>query len=143
MSCYKDNNSSCPVYLEITLLNGNNVIDNRVKYVELENGAVWQLKDDAIVSAVAQSNTAMNTALSNYSTTKQTSDLINTTVSAQMANYATTTQLESDIKQSADKIMTTVSANHYTKDEVDSLLNNENSFTTVLNFISQLKHFLF
>ena len=101
----------------------------------LEKGAVWQLKEDAIESAVAKSNTAMNTTLNNYSTTKQTSDLINTTVSAQMANYATTTQLESDIKQSADKIMTTVSANHYTKDEVDSLLNNENSFTTVLNLL--------
>ena len=135
MSCYKDYNSSCPVYLEITLLSGSTVIDNRVKYVDLENGAVWKLRDDAIVSAVAQSNTEMKTALNNYSTTEQTADLIKTTVDSQLLNYSTTADMNSAIEQSASKITHKVETNYYRKDEVDSMLNNENSFTTVLNLL--------
>ena len=136
MSCYNDYNSSCPVYLEITLLSGSVEVDKRIKYVELENGAVWKLRDDAIVSAVAQSKSEMDTALNNYSTTSQTASLIETTVNAQMSNYATTTQMNSAISQSAQSIISEVNSNHYTKDEVDSLLNNENSFTTVLDLLN-------
>ena len=135
MSCYKEYNSSCPLYLDITLLSGNNVIDNRVKYVELENGAVWQLKEDAIESAVAKSNTAMNTALNNYYSKTETSEFVSAKVSAQLANYVTTADMNSEINQAADKITHTVETNYYTKNEVDSLLNNENSFTTVLNLL--------
>lgn len=135
MKCYTQYNSKCPVYIEVSLMSGNTVLDKRIVPVELENGAVLKVTDDAIKTAVAKANTNMNTTLNNYSTTQQTAELITNTVNAQMSNYSTTAQMESAINQSADKITHTVETKYYNKEEVDSLLNNENSFTTVLNLL--------
>lgn len=133
MKCYTQYNSKCPVYLEVSLMSGNTVLDKRIVPVELENGAVLKVTDDAINSAVAKANTNMNTTLNNYSTTQQTAELITNTVNAQMSNYSTTAQMNSAIQQSAQSITSTVSSNYYNKNEVDVLLNDENSTKEIID----------
>ena len=133
MKCYTQYNSKCPVYLEVSLMSGNTELDKRIVPVELENGAVLKVTDDAINSAVAKANTNMNTTLNNYSTTQQTAELITNTVNAQMSNYSTTAQMNSAIQQSAQSITSTVSSNYYNKNEVDALLNDENSTKEIID----------
>ena len=133
MKCYTQYNSKCPVYLEVSLMSGNTELDKRIVPVELENGAVLKVTDDAINSAVAKANTNMNTTLNNYSTTQQTAELITNTVNAQMSNYSTTAQMNSAIQQSAQSITSTVSSNYYNKNEVDALLNDENSAKEIID----------
>ena len=133
MKCYTQYNSKCPVYLEVSLMSGNTELDKRIVPVVLENGAVLKVTDDAINSAVAKANTNMNTTLNNYSTTQQTAELITNTVNAQMSNYSTTAQMNSAIQQSAQSITSTVSSNYYNKNEVDALLNDENSTKEIID----------
>lgn len=136
MSCYTEYNSSCPTYIKVILSRGNVTIDTRIKYVELENGAVWKLRDDAIVSAVATSRTERDTALSSYSTRQETGEMINSQVNTKLENYSTTIAMRAEIREEADKITHTVENNYYTKDDVNKMLNNQNSYHVVLDLLN-------
>lgn len=133
MKCYTQYNSKCPVYIEVSLMSGNTVLDKRIVPVVLENGAVLKVTDDAIKTAVAKANTNMNTTLNNYSTTKQTEERITSIVNAQMSDYSTIARMQSEIQQSAQNITSTVSSNYYNKNEVDALLNDENSTKEIID----------
>ena len=136
MKCYQNKTSYCPIYLLVELMNGNTVMDTRTVPVQVETGAVLKVTNDAITSAVGDSKTYVDGVLeNNYSTTKQTADMISSQVTQSLTNYYTKDLVytKSEVNQTANSITSTVSS------QASSINTLNSDMRTVMSDVSTLK----
>ena len=124
MTCYKSHRDKLPVYFEIQLKKGNDVIDSRSVFVAIQSGAIWKLTNNAIISAVTSSkgytDGVSGQLQHDISLVEQKADSITSEVHS---NYTTKTELgttaeslENIIKQTAGMLRTEVKRSYATSD---------------------------
>ena len=125
MTCYKSHRDKLPVYFEIQLKKGNDVIDGRSVFVAIQSGAIWKLTNNAIISAVASSkgytDGVAGELQNDISLVEQKADSITNEVHSDYATKSelgtTAESLESIIKQTAGMIRSEVKREYATTDD--------------------------
>ena len=142
MNCYRYYDSQCPIYILVKLMKNDEVYEQRNVGVQLENGAILKVTEDAIQSAVSRSTANMGILLNDYSRITQTADLISTEVNKLLSNYSTTLEVRSMINQAASSIQAVVTGGLVTEqdyaDDMSIIANELYEYDEHGNLISRL-----